>query len=68
MGMITITTNGSFGQKRKEFKAITNGHADAVAQAIEYLSGKLLPESIESDHFLHDQGEKPAEGFKRKSG
>lgn len=66
MGTITIQTNGSFGQKTKSFKAITNGHADAVAQAIEWLSGELLPDSISQDHELHNDGCKPENGFKRK--
>jgi len=66
MGMITITTAGSFGNGSKTFSAITNGHADAVAQAIEWLSGKLLPEATAQDHQLHDQGSIPNEGFKRK--
>lgn len=65
MGIITITTAGSFGQKTKTFKAITNGHADAVAQALEYLSGELLPESITQDHELHENGAKPEKGWKR---
>jgi len=68
MGMITITTNGSFGQKQKQFHAITNGHSDAVAQAIEYLSGELLPDSIAQDHEAQEQGAFPEEGFKRKPG
>jgi len=67
MGMITVTTNGSFGNKQKVFKANKNGHADAVAQAIEWLSGTLLPESIAQDHQLHEEGEKPIDGFERKA-
>lgn len=67
MGQITVTTNGSFGQKTRQFQAIANGHADAVAQAIEYLAAELLPDSIAQDHDAHDQGAKPKEGFKRNT-
>lgn len=66
MGMITIQTAGSFGVKKKEFLAMNNGHADAVAQAIEYLSSTLLPEATAQDHELHDRGSVPMEGFRRR--
>ena len=42
------------------------GHAQAVAEAIEFLSGELLPESIEQDHNLHEDGAKPEVGFGKK--
>jgi len=67
MGMITITTNGSFGSKNKQFSAMKNGHADAVAQAIEFLAGELLPDATASDHDLHDKNAKPDDGFRRKN-
>jgi len=63
MGMITIQLAGSFGIRSKTFKAITNGHAHAVAQALKWLSSDVLPDSIAQDHKLHDQGCKPEEGF-----
>lgn len=66
MGTIKISTGGSFGYRVKEFKAVTNGHADAVAQAIEWLAGEVLPEATAQDHALHDQGEQPQDGFRRK--
>ena len=69
MGMINITVAGSFGRKNgsKTFSAMTNGHADAVAQAIEYLAGDLLPFATALDHELHEGGDKPQKGFKRES-
>ena len=49
------------------FRADHHGHADAVAQAIEWLVGEVLPESTAQDHELHDEGDWPAEGFRRES-
>jgi len=66
MGEIFIKTNGSFGIQEKFFQAIYNGHADAVAQAIEWLASELLPEATAKDHELHDEGVKPEDGFRRK--
>ena len=66
MGIINIQTSGSFGGSSQSFSAMKNGHADAVAQAIEYLSSKVLPEAIALDHKLHTRGQEPLEGFKRK--
>lgn len=68
MGMIRIEVAGSFGQKNgvKTFTAINHGHADAVAQAIEFLAGDLLPFSTALDHRLHENGDRPNEGFERK--
>ena len=63
MGLIIIKTAGSFGESEKVFSAHKHGHAHAVAQAMQHLSGGLLPESIEADHRLHDLNEKPSEGF-----
>lgn len=67
MGQIRIQTNGSFGIQEKFFQAIYNGHADAVAQAIEWLAGELLPEGTALDHELHEQGVEPEDGFRRKN-
>jgi hypothetical protein len=66
MGAITIKTAGSFNYKEKSFTAMDNGHTDAVAQAIEWLSSELLPEANALDHRLHDSGDKPKFGFDRK--
>lgn len=65
MGMITIETRGSFGNKKHTFSAMKHGHADATAQAIEFLAKELLPEAIAQDHELHEQGHAPDGGFKR---
>lgn len=65
MGMITIETRGSFGNKSTQFSAMEHGHADAVAMAIEYLAKELLPEATAQDHELHEQGHEPDGGFKR---
>lgn len=63
MGMITIEVVGSFGRKYKAFSAQETGHADAVAQAIEWLSSELLPSAIRNDHKCHDEGVRPNKGF-----
>ena len=66
MGMIEISVAGSFGKPvKKVFSATTNGHADCVAQAIEYLAGDLLPEATALDHELHADGAHPEKGFRR---
>lgn len=67
MGVIRIVTAGSFPFRDKEFGAIKRGHAHAVAEAIRFLSEEVLPEAIERDHKLHDDGHKPAEGFGRQA-
>lgn len=59
MGQITIQMNGSFGIKSKTFTALEGGHANAIAHAIRYLSGDILPAVIELDHKLHDDGSRP---------
>lgn len=66
MGFIKITMQGSFGVIREEFSSIDNGHADAVAQAIAFLSRKLLPEATALDHRLHNDGDEPKLGWVRQ--
>lgn len=67
MGQISITSGGSFPTRSKNFSAMEHGHAHAVAEAIEYLAGEVLPEAIERDHRLHEAGATPAAGsFDRK--
>ena len=68
MGQITISITGSFGRKNgyRTFSAMKNGHADAVAQAIEYLAAEVLPFSTALDHQIHGEGEQPMDGFERK--
>lgn len=63
MGQLTIETHGSFPTHRVVFSALDHGHAHAVAQAIAWMSDELLPEAIQLDHRLHDQGSKPELGF-----
>lgn len=64
MGVITISVRGSFPQRpTKEFSAMKGGHAQATAEAIQFLSGEFLSNAIQRDHELHDDGEKPEIGF-----
>lgn len=63
MGMIHISTSGSFALKDRHFSAIEHGHAHAVAEAIEFLVSTVLPEAIAQDHQLHERGDKPQLGF-----
>jgi len=68
MGQITITVSGSFRKLApKRFSAISGGHAQAVAEAIEFLSGELLPDAIQQDHKLHEGNHYPEIGFGEKS-
>ena len=68
MGMIKIDIVGSFAPRGTEsFSAIEGGHADAVAQAIEWLAGEVLPQAIIQDHKLAEKGEKPNYGFGKRS-
>ena len=46
MGLITIQTSGSFQSQTKTFRADHHGHAEAVAQAIEWLVGEVLPDRV----------------------
>jgi hypothetical protein len=65
MGQILIETRGSFGKSVLSVSAMPHGHADAVAQAIEWLSGKVLPKATELDHQLHTEGQEPENGWAR---
>lgn len=65
MGTLRIDTGGSFPTHTRSFSAVDHGHAHAVAEAIRWLSGEVLPEAIEHDHQLHDEGLEPARGFVR---
>ena len=60
MGMIKIEIEGSFGYKKLTFSAQIGGHAQAVGEAIQYLSEIILPGAIVKDHELHDDGVKPS--------
>ena len=39
------------------------GHTQAVAEALEFLSKELLPDAIQLDHVLHEEGDRPEIGF-----
>jgi hypothetical protein len=64
MGVINITVQGSFRTPTtRQFSAMKGGHAKAVADAMEFLSGELLPDAIKQDHKLHDDEAYPEDGF-----
>lgn len=63
MGMVTVQMGGSFGNRYKTFSAMAGGHAQAVAEAIQYLAEVELPKAIRNDHECHRDGIEPAEGF-----
>jgi hypothetical protein len=67
MGMIEISVRGSFGPDctTRTFSALEHGHAHAVAKAIEWLSGELLPNAVSRDHQLANEGKGPIHGFGR---
>lgn len=67
MGVLNISTGGSFPTRNKQFGAMDHGHAHAVADAIRWLSEEVLPEAIERDHKLHADGAAPRMGFDRPS-
>ena len=64
MGMIKIEIGGSFKPSRpiRTFGASENGHAQAAAAAIVYLT-EVLQDAIAQDHELHERGQKPGVGF-----
>jgi len=64
MGAIKIEVKGSFMQRpTKVFSAMRGGHAKAIADAIQFLSGEFLSKAIQQDHMLHENGDKPEIGF-----
>ena len=65
MGMLEISTKGSFPKHRSIYFAQDYGHAHAVAEAIRYLSDELLPWAITRDHELQNEGSTPDRGFDR---
>ena len=68
MGNIVITVQGSFKHPTAQsFSAMHGGHAQAVSEAIEFLSSVLLPQAIRQDHQLHETGAKPDIGFGRSA-
>jgi len=67
LGEITIDVRGSFKNKPfKKFTAMHGGHAQAIAEAIEFLSGDFLSDAIKQDHKAQEQGAKPELGFGEK--
>jgi hypothetical protein len=67
MGQIRIDIVGSFKPNTgKTFSAMTGGHADAVAQAIEWLAAEVLPAAIAHDHGLQAENAFPELGFGKR--
>lgn len=64
MGVINITTHGSFGVSEKRFSAMEHGHAHAVTDAIEHLT-HLLRDATNNDHKCRDEDISPSKGFKK---
>lgn len=58
MGMIEISTRGSFPSESFHVSAEEGGHANAIQRAIEWLNDRL-PAAIEKDHKLHTAGVLP---------
>jgi hypothetical protein len=65
VGRITITFEGSFGNRTENFAAIDHGHVEAVSSAIEFLAEVGLNHANDLDHRLHSGGSKPRLGWKR---
>ena len=62
MGMLRITTWGSFRPIDKTFKAQTSGHAVAVEDAIDFLE-TFLDEAKAQDSRLRKEGCLPDDNF-----
>ena len=69
MGVIRISIHGSFHQypgidpqANADFSAQTDGHAQAVADAISFLSNEVMPKAIANDHRLHASKVMPSSG------
>ncbi len=62
MGLIKITTDGSFGYSEMIFRAQEHGHAHCTNKAIIYIND-LMRKSINLDHKLHSEGLTPNNGF-----
>ena len=69
MGMIRVEISGSFTEdgnvEFSQFSAVPYGHAHAVTNALNYLT-EILRRSINEDHALHEDGQKPEKGFERE--
>ncbi len=66
MGMIKVELSGSFPRQGKTFGPADHGHADGVAQVIEWLASEVLPEASALDHSLHTDGHDAPEGWVRE--
>lgn len=66
MGMINVTLSGSFGNDGNTFRAQTSGHAQAVREVINWLSGDILKKAIEQDHQLQTENCYPDDKFNIK--
>ncbi len=69
MGMIRISIQGSFHQypgieptADSDFSAHTHGHAQAVAEAISFLSNEVMTKAIANDHRLQASEQYPESG------
>ena len=65
MGMIKVDKWGSFPKGTQTFGPADHGHADVVAQVIEWLASEVLPEAIALDHRLQRQGQDAPKGWVR---
>ena len=63
MGILRITTKGSFSAADKAFSAQTSGHAVAVHEAVRWLTDEYLPKAVEQDRQLRAEGAVPTDGF-----
>jgi hypothetical protein len=63
--MINVKTWGSFPDNDKTFGPADYGHANVVAQVIEWLAVEVLPEAIALDHRLQAEGNDAPKGWAR---
>lgn len=63
MGMLKITLHGSFGNNESIFSAQDSSHAQAVREAINWLSGNVLEAAIRQDHKLQAENQYPTDRF-----
>jgi len=67
MGLIRVTFEGSFKRTNlmdQMYSAQPRGHAVAVQEAINFLTGFALPEAIGQDAVLRLRGAAPDDGFR----
>lgn len=65
MGQITIMTAGSFNARTNVESAEEGGHAAAIGRQMKFLND-MLPEAIQKDHKLHDDGVASSCGLRKK--